>query len=411
MNRHLLFSPSATYPTPVAYLVDHKGRAVHSWSSGEGQPDAADDPPSYLRGWNHVEMGPDGSLYALVPLHALLCLNSDGDLVWSRELPVHHDLDIDAGGRVHVLTERPRRVAGGSGDGPRVVLDNTVAVLTPEGRVIEEHSLYDLLTGDPELRPLVQDLHERRWRIFTDSGWAPSCEREAALAEQAEFLGTVRDALRFLRDLPGSPADVLHANTVELLGDHPSGLWSEGDVLLSFRDLNLVVVADLTALRVRWWWGPGTLSGQHQPSVLSSGTVLLLDNGRSQGYSRVLECDPATGEIVWGYTADPPEDFFTEVAGGCEASGTDRVLVTDAQAGRAFEVDRAGHVLWEMRVSSPTTTARRSRASVYRISLPPEQGVRALLEGVGPQARNAPRLGVAHVRTPSGTAEAERTQL
>lgn len=411
MNRHLLFSPSATYPRPVAYLVDHTGRVAHSWSNGEGQPDAADDPPSYLRGWNHVEMGPDGSLYALVPLHALLCLNPDGDLLWSRELPVHHDLDVDARGRVHVLTEQPRGVGDGSGDGPRVVLDNTVAVLTPEGRVIEQHSLYDLLTSDPELCPLVQDLHERRWRIFTDSGWAPSCERDAALAERAEFRGATRDALRFLRDLPGSPADVLHANTVELLGDHPAGLWSGGDVLLSFRDLDLVVVADLIASRVRWWWGPGTLSGQHQPSALRGGTVLLLDNGRSRGHSRVLECDPATGEIVWGYTADPPEEFFTEVAGGCEASGAGRVLVTDAQDGRAFEVDRAGQVLWEMRVSSPSTTARRSRASVYRISLPPEEGVRALLAGTGSQTRIAPQPGIAHVRTPSSTAEAERTQL
>ncbi|MET9713189.1 arylsulfotransferase family protein [Nocardiopsis alba] len=405
MNRHLLFSPSSTYPMPVAYLVDHTGRVVHTWSSGEEQPDAADRPPGYLRGWNHVELGPDGCLYALVPLHALLRLGPDGHLVWKRELPVHHDLDIDAQGRVHVLTERPRTVVNDHGDRPRVILDNTVAVLDTEGRPVEEYSLYDLLTADPELRPLVHDLHERRWGAFADSGWTPSSAWEADLVERAEYRGPTRDALRYLRDLPGSPADVLHANTVELLGDHPGGLWRAGDVLLSFRDLDLVVVANPAARRVRWWWGPGTLSGQHQPSALAGGTVLLLDNGRSRGRSRVLEYDPVIEEVVWRYTADPPEDFFTEVAGGCEISGTDRVLVTDAQAGRAFEVDRSGRVLWEMRVHPPATGARRSRASVYRISLPPEEGVRAVLDQVRPEVRDIDHPTIAHARAYSSTAE------
>src|SRR5699024_4095916 len=142
----------------------------------------------------------------------------------------------------------------------------------------------------------------------------------------------------------------------------------------------LIVVVDLLGPRVRWWWGPGTLSGQHQPSMLPNGHVLVFDNGRSQGRSRVLKCDPPTGDIVWQYEADPPETFFTELAGGGEAVNEDRVLVTDAQAGRAFEVDRDGHIVWEMHVILPATSARRSRASVYRVSVARADGVRRVLD-------------------------------
>ena len=343
-----------------------------------GQPHPVEQPPSYLRGWNHVELGPDGSLYAMVPLHALLRLSPDGEVMWSCEIAVHHDLDIDAHGRVHVLTERPRVVCGDRGD--LVLLDNVIAVVEAHGRVRAQHSLYDILLTDTALRSLVRRTHERRWQACRDSGWSPASPRESALVERAEYEVQTRDALRLLRDLPGSPADVLHANSIELLEEHPAGLWKRGDVLLSLRNLDLIVVVDLLGPRVRWWWGPGTLSGQHQPSMLPNGHVLVFDNGRSQGRSRVLKCDPPTGDIVWQYEADPPETFFTELAGGCEAVNEDRVLVTDAQAGRAFEVDRDGHIVWEMHVILPATSARCSRASVYRVSVARADGVRRVLD-------------------------------
>ncbi|WP_240351094.1 arylsulfotransferase family protein [Streptomyces olivoreticuli] len=92
--------------------------------------------------------------------------------------------------------------------------------------------------------------------------------------------------------MPGSPCDVLHANTVELLNGHPQGLWRQGNVLVSLRSLDLIAVLDLQGHAVRWFWGPGgELSGQHQPSARPGRTVLVFDNGQSAGRSRVLEID------------------------------------------------------------------------------------------------------------------------
>ena len=37
------------------------------------------------------------------------------------------------------------------------------------------------------------------------------------------------------------------------------------------------------------------------PTMLASGNVLVFDNGVWRGYSRVIEMEPATSEIVWSY--------------------------------------------------------------------------------------------------------------
>ncbi|MFE9137977.1 hypothetical protein [Streptomyces sp. NPDC007355] len=47
--------------------------------------------------------------------------------------------------------------------------------------------------------------------------------------------------------------------------------------------------------------GPGELSGQHQPSAQPDGTILVFDNGRRAGRSRVLGVEPVTRAVVWQY--------------------------------------------------------------------------------------------------------------
>ena len=39
-----------------------------------------------------------------------------------------------------------------------------------------------------------------------------------------------------------TPADILHANTLEILSGRPDGLWDEGHVLVSVRNLDLIAV-------------------------------------------------------------------------------------------------------------------------------------------------------------------------
>ena len=364
-----LFSPSASYPQPFACLIDRQGQLVHAWSSTLDQPTPETDPPPYLRGWNHVELAEDASLYAMVPLHALLKLRPDSTLAWRVELPVHHDLDIGPGGEVYVLTEEPRSIPWRGG--AHVLLDNTVTVLSQDGELRATHSLYDILSCHPELNALIEkEIEQRRTN--------PHLADPAAYAPGPNSPHPGREASRLLRELPGSPSDVLHANTVELLGAHPAGLWSKGDVLVAIRNLDLIAVLDLTAHAVRWFWGPGELSGPHQPSARANGNVLVFDNGQREGRSRVLEIDPTTGQVVWRLSADPPEALFCPLAGGCEELPGGTILISDAQGGRGIEVTREGRITWSISINTLRSSAAGSREEFYRMA-PISARVAALL--------------------------------
>ncbi|MBW0275272.1 hypothetical protein ATM97_28780 [Nocardia sp. MH4] len=380
-DTHFLFSPSATYPNPVACLINRDAEIVHAWSSDLDQPDPSTAPPGYLRGWNHVELGADGALYATVPLHSLLKLAPDSSLIWRAELPVHHDLDITHTGQVFVLTEQPR-LLGGPGD-PFVLLDNSITVLDDvTGATTATHSLFDLLMSDANLSVVIASHIDRRRR-------SPHHHAARAIYHDLACAGSVqpgRDASRLLRDVPGSPADLLHANTIEVLRAHPAGLWSVGDVLVSMRELDTIVVVDLSGNRVRWWWGPGELSGQHQPTMLADGHLLVFDNGQRRGFSRVVEVDPIRHAISWQHLADPARNLFCAVAGGAEPLAGGSILISDAQAGQALEVARDGYTAWAVR----TLTAAGERAQFYRMAaVAPTTAASVLGPTDGPATRSA----------------------
>ncbi len=374
MSERFVFSPSSSYPQPFARLVDRSGNVLQTWTHPAAQPVETDDPPSWLRGWNHVEVAPDGGLFALVPLRAVLRLDRDSRPLWTAEVPAHHDLHSWPDGSAHVLSEVPRVVEI---DGQSwTVLDNEVVALDPVGRITGRWSLYDVLGADPDLAKLLAEAIATGRERYLVAG--PHDLATTFLLTYGRSLSPTREVLRALRSVPNRPSDVLHANTLEPLSAHPTGRWGDGHWLLSFRELDLIAAVDLDPCRVLWWWGPGTLSGQHQPSAQADGTVLVYDNGRAHGYTRLLEVDPDTDCITWEHA---PLGLFAAVAGGCERLSHGTVLVTDPQVGRAFEVDRAGRELWSWTVPVRDCSSRHSRASIYRFAaVDPARASRATRE-------------------------------
>src|SRR5262249_34729869 len=152
-------------------------------------------------------------------------------------------------------------------------------------------------------------------------------ERAETLMRTAKVDGMAPyDVWKLSRAIPGAPCDVFHANAIVLLKNHPQGLWKEGDLMVSFRHQSLVLVFDPATKKVKWSWGPGEVSGQHEPSVLPNGNVLVFDNGtwragtraeRAGGkdetarYSRIVEVDPTSKKIVWSYEATPRWSLYS----------------------------------------------------------------------------------------------------
>lgn len=373
-SRGFLFSPASCYPKPAAYLVDEAGSILHTWSNTAHQLRPEENPPSYLRGWNHVDVGADGSLFAIVPLRALLKLTPESELEWSCDVAAHHDFAVRDDGSLFVLTEAPRRVAV---DGrAHVILDNLVKLVDAGGAVKSEVSLYDILSTDPGLRQLIDDAIRRRSESFQRRGWPtpddqvpPEVVQETqAILRSASYHGELRRALRRLRALPGSPCDVLHTNTLELLDAHPAGIWNRGDFLLCMRELNTVAVVDPSRARVRWWWGAEELSGPHQPSALPDGRLLVFDNGLNARRTRLVVVDPVTLEVVWSWSAQPPQSFFCPLAGGCERLANGNLLVTNSTAGGAFELTMDGRIVWQLTLPVTVYGAEKGRVSIYRMS-------------------------------------------
>jgi hypothetical protein len=126
----------------------------------------------------------------------------------------------------------------------------------------------------------------------------------------------------------------------------------DGNILLSFRANSTVVMIDRRTGAVYWKLGAPPLSGQHAPYLLPNGHVLLFDNGphrldHSFPFSRVLEINPATKEIVWKYQDTPVWNFYSPRISNAQRLPNGNTLINEGSFGRFFEVTPEGDVVWE----------------------------------------------------------------
>lgn len=148
---------------------------------------------------------------------------------------------------------------------------------------------------------------------------------------------------------PYGPSDWAHANTIEVLPSTPLGerdaRFKAGNVLFSLRHLDVIGIVDPVKNEIVWCYGPGILDGQHQPTMLENGNILVFDNGTYRGHSIVREIEPASGEIVWQYSNG--EDFFSPFRSGNQRLPNGNTLICECDAGRLFEVTPEKQVVWD----------------------------------------------------------------
>jgi len=126
----------------------------------------------------------------------------------------------------------------------------------------------------------------------------------------------------------------------------------DGNILLSTRYLNQVTKIDYKTGKVIGRYGRGKIFHQHDCRELDNGNILLFDNGTHRHeykpeYSRAVELDPKTDDIVWEYKANPPSDFFSAHSGGCERQPNGNTVIIETAKGRMFEVTPSGEIVWE----------------------------------------------------------------
>lgn len=162
-----------------------------------------------------------------------------------------------------------------------------------------------------------------------------------------------------------------HANSLDL--DH------DGNVLVSFRNLNEITNIDSRTGQVRWRFGgrrnaftlaegSELFAGQHSVRVLASGEILLLDNVGDAAESRAerwaVDAVAAAARMTSSYGSVP--GVRTLVGGSVQALSPTRTLVSFGTEGRVEEYDASGSVQWRL-MGQPGYVFRAQRfLSLYR---------------------------------------------
>ena len=148
--------------------------------------------------------------------------------------------------------------------------------------------------------------------------------------------------------------DFTHLNDIEVLSAELAPafpMFAEGDLLLSLRNLNLLMVIDQGTRRIKWT-RTGPFLRQHDPDFLPTGRIAVYDNRRDGsgsnhfGGNRILVIDPASESVKTLYGARTGEHFYTDAMGEQQPLQNGNLLISESERGHAFEVDPDGRIVW-----------------------------------------------------------------
>jgi hypothetical protein len=292
-----------------AVLMDMEGGVLHRWRHPLRRlwPELYEEEPGVakLEYWRRAYLYPNGDLLGIYEGLGLVKLDARSNVLWAWRGGAHHDLEVLEGGEIWVLDREGKLI-------PRIhptegVLEDFVTVLGPGGRVRRRISLL-------------------------------------AAFERSPFASMLEGLKPF--------GDIFHTNTLEVLDGRFADLdpaFRRGNVLLSILEMDALAVLDPETEAIVWA-KKGSWRRQHQPTFLDDGRLLLFDNrgAAAPDRSRVIEIDPAGGEVAWRYGGSPEVDFFSKTLGSAQRLPNGNTLITESENGRALEVTRQGEVVWEL---------------------------------------------------------------
>jgi hypothetical protein len=319
-------------------LMDMSGNMLHTWST-KSNPKP---------GWaQHTELCSNGDILVMIPTRQLMRLDWDSNLKWTAPVRPHHDIAVAENGDIYVLTRKSDVVFRGCLPVP--IINDYITILSANGRLKKQISIFSLT----EKRiPFSKVSTIYRWMLkFSTLKMVIDKKRQGK-----HSFGRV------------SVPDILHTNTVEIMTRDIEGFCAKGDLLISIRQLDLVAIVNVTTLKITWAWGPGQVVRQHHPTLLDNGNLLIFDNGHKRAYSRIVEMNPISRQIVWQYKADKPDSFFSMLRGANQRMPNGNTLITESDKGRVFEVTPQGQIVWEF--YNPQTSEKDGkiqRAVIYRM--------------------------------------------
>ena len=320
-------------------LIERDGTVVKKWSLDyfEHFPDPESrvcDVDSPLRVDTHgAHVTPRGEVVVIYEYCGSVKLDQCGELIWRISKPTHHSLVPAETGGYWLLgrdkwlaSEHPDRFPPFSTPATeQFILEDTLLRVSENGQVTEEFSIPQLMR---------------------DNGL------EALLTANGASFGL--NAVH--------RAELVHANKAAELPSAIAAafpLFAAGDLAISMREHNLVMVIDPIAKTVKWHQ-TGPWLRQHDPEFRADGRLSIFNNNVYRtAYvedqtdlsvpptTNIIAVDPVSREVEVIFGERPGQEMLSVIRGQHEIVGNDRLLVTEFDAGRVLEVDADGRILWQ----------------------------------------------------------------
>jgi hypothetical protein len=296
-----------------------EGQIVHEWHlpfSQVGWNHIQFPVGDNLISWRKVHLYPNGDLLVIyegegdTPWgYGLAKIDKDSQLIWKYAERVHHDVDVGSEGKIYTLIHgiETTKILGTHVKPPFV--EDSIVILSPEGEELKRVSISE---------------------AFINS----------------DFVDVFKLIPKWIRK-----GDIWHTNAVEVLDESMAEQYpfSAGEVLISMRTIDMIVVVDLNERKVVWS-ARGEWRRQHDPDFLPNGNILLFDNlghyGQGGG-SQLIEINPINREVVWRYAGNDKDIFFSNVRSAQQRLPNGNTLITSSDQGRIFEVTSEQEIVWE----------------------------------------------------------------
>lgn len=379
-----------------ATIIDMNGGVVNHWAGLQGFPN------KLLRGgYMFGSRGERDTKYGWQDQKDLVQVDWDGKVVWEfkkNEYIEDPDNEPQWMARQHHDYQREGNPVGYYVPGMEAKADSGNTLILCH---------HDVVDPNISLHTLISD------RII-EVDWEGNILWDWRVHEHFDELGFDEVAKNILYRNPNivsiGEGDWMHINSMSVLG--PNKWYDAGDerfhpdnIIWDGRETNIIAITDKKTGKLVWKLGPdystgkakeiGQIVGQHHAHMIpkglpGEGNILIYDNGGWAGYgapnpatptgnknairdySRVIEIDPVSMEIVWqcrpmdlGYL----QPFISDHFYSCYISSAQRLpngntLITEGSDGRLFEVTADHEIVWEYH--SPYFGTHLTTNMVYR---------------------------------------------
>ena len=322
-------------------LLRRDGTVVNRWQLlySEIFDDVSFLPSPPATDWNVDTHGalvlPDGSIVFNFDYSGTAKIDACGKVAWTLKHQTHHSIE--------------RAEQGGFWIPGQHAVDEGETIYPPFAPPFVE-SMILLVSEDGQI---LQELSVPK--LFYEN------DLEALLTSNAAFYGP--------RPENAWNREIVHINKVAELTSNMAAyfpMFEAGDLLLSFRNLNLVMVVNPKTEEIKWW-RIGPWLRQHDAEFRRGGTIAVFNNNiymqtafqtalerttkttnlEVPRVSNIVEADPKSGGYRVIYGDRPGQNFLSVTRGKVEMTSEQGLLITEFDGGRVFETNADGEIVWE----------------------------------------------------------------